>query len=134
MGVYRCTGALPASGSLCVCVCVYLGILQVFVGVCVRVSFCVCAYAGVQVFYRYYVGVYRYTEALPYFNHAWLHNCSMHRSQGIACMAGLDNRLIAFFRRNCLRVRVQHLWCSHEHNVNLYELKQMTAAMNDGVF
>ncbi|KAL8592865.1 hypothetical protein ACOMHN_050693 [Nucella lapillus] len=47
----------------------------------------------------YYKG--RYTEALPYFNQSWLHNRSARR--GKSSLAGLDNRLISFFRRNCLQ-------------------------------
>ncbi|XP_070201808.1 ubiquitin carboxyl-terminal hydrolase 25-like isoform X2 [Littorina saxatilis] len=51
---------------------------------------------GLQAYYKE-----RYTEALPYFNQSFLHNrCA--KSRGME-LAGIDNQLISFFRRNCLQ-------------------------------
>ncbi|XP_076438413.1 ubiquitin carboxyl-terminal hydrolase 25-like [Babylonia areolata] len=51
---------------------------------------------GLQAYYKE-----RFTEALPYFNQAWLHNRSA--CSGLSDLAGIDNRLISFFRHNCLQ-------------------------------
>lgn len=44
----------------------------------------------------------RFTEALPYFNQAWLHNMSA--MSGKTALAGINTLLISYFRRKCLEV------------------------------
>nr|KAG5693883.1 hypothetical protein BaRGS_014324 [Batillaria attramentaria] len=51
---------------------------------------------GLQAYYRE-----RFTEALPYFNQAWLHN--RNARMGKTVLAGINNRLISFYRRKCLQ-------------------------------
>ncbi|PVD27319.1 hypothetical protein C0Q70_12475 [Pomacea canaliculata] len=50
---------------------------------------------GLQAYYKE-----RFTEALPYFNQAWLHNMSA--MSGKTALAGINTLLISYFRRKCL--------------------------------